>query len=150
MLQDAHKMLHDADWLERLFLLPASFLLSCLLCVVLGDAGRPSFPRLLPPTPAFGRASLLHLVLSAVCCAHRYMDEYDGASYEALVDLLVAVYDECNTPTLKKEKAIADFIASCKSAMCCWFLSFDGICLTDAADPFAQSRARWHKSGARG
>jgi hypothetical protein len=58
------------------------------------------------------------------CCEPRHPDlntgmsqEYDSGgtlSTEALFDLFLAVYDECNTATLKKEKSFHDFVATCK------------------------------------
>jgi hypothetical protein len=32
---------------------------------------------------------------------------------DALYDLLLAVFDECSQPALKKEKAISDFVTRC-------------------------------------
>ncbi len=41
------------------------------------------------------------------------MEEPVDVSVDAFTDLLLAIYDECSQPLLKKEKPISDFLSLC-------------------------------------
>ena len=40
-------------------------------------------------------------------------------SVETLLDILLVLFDECNTPLLKREKHVADFLEVGKNLICC-------------------------------